>query len=137
VRFGVAAVIECLALLPLPLWIVALLARRRRGEPIAALVRATLFAVLVSFVLAHVNRWFDVWKSHPYFPSGHETFASCMGAAVVVADRRYVGLCAVLLATLGYALVRAGWHGRFEVIAGFLLGTATLATVQVIIDKAG
>ncbi len=127
-----AAAIECLAALPALLWAVALLARRHRGEPVAPLVRATLLAVLVSFVLAHLNRWFDLWKSHPYFPSGHETFASCMGAALVFADRRYAVVAAILLAVLGYALVRAGWHGRFEVVAGFLLGAATLAVTQVI-----
>ncbi len=134
-RLGVAVTIECLAALPALLWVIVLLERRHRGKPVALLVRATLVAVLASFVLAHVNRWFDLWRSHPYFPSGHETFASCMGAALVFADRRYAPAAVIVLAALGYALVRAGWHGRLEVIAGFLLGTATLAVTQVIFSR--
>lgn len=123
----IAAYLDSLATLPAIVWIVVILVRRRRGLPVGALVRATLLALVVSFVLAHVNRWLDLWKSHPYFPSGHETFASCMCAALVVLDRRFLVPAMLLLALLGYSLVRTGWHGRFEVVGGFVLGAGIAA----------
>jgi len=126
------ALIEMLAALPAVAWLVAAATRRSRGRPIAAFVRTTILAVLLSFVLAHINRWFDLWKAHPYFPSGHETFAACMATALVVLGRRTLVPMLALLALLGYLLVRMGWHGRFEVVAGAALGAAvTLAVVQV------
>ncbi|HEY9084752.1 MAG TPA: phosphatase PAP2 family protein [Candidatus Tyrphobacter sp.] len=109
------------------LWIYTLVARRRRGAPLGGSVRATLWAVVISFTLAHVNRWFDLWPAHPYFPSGHETLAACLATAAALEDRRLALLAFPLLALLGYALVRSGWHDRMEVVAGFLLGALVMA----------
>ena len=128
-RYLTAVFIDGLATLPFLLWCLIVALRRARGQRLAPLVRAALWAIALSFVLAHVNRWFDLWKSHPNFPSGHETFASCMGTALVLIDRRWVWLVLPLLGLLGYALVRAGWHGRLEVVGGFLLGTAVMAVL--------
>lgn len=119
----VEVVIDGLVALLVLLWLFSLLARRRSGEHLDGYVRTTLWAVVISYVFAHVNRWFDLWHAHPYFPSGHETLAACVGAAIVNRDRRYLFLVATLLALLGYALVRAGYHDPTEVVAGFVLGT--------------
>ncbi len=129
-RLLVAAVIDGLATLPFLLWLFVVAVRRARGERITSLVHAVLWAIAVSYVFAHVNRWFDLWKAHPYFPSGHETFASCMGTALVLIDRRWALLVLPSLALLGYGLVRVGWHGRLEVVVGFLLGTVVMATAR-------
>ncbi len=126
----VPAIINGLAALPFVLWLFVVALRRVRGEDVATFVRAAIWAIAASYVLAHVNRWFDLWKAHPNFPSGHETFASCMSTALVFIDRRWGVLVLPLLALLAYALVRAGWHGRLEVVAGFLLGTAVMLTVS-------
>lgn len=128
----IAAFIDALAATPSLLWLLLIARRYERGLPIGATVRATLVAVALSYVLAHVNRWFDLWKAHPNFPSGHETFAACVGAVLVSLDRRFWPYVLAILAILGYGLVRAGWHSRYEVIAGFLLGAGIAAcTLQV------
>lgn len=128
----IAAFIDALAATPSLLWLVVIARRHERGLPISATVRATLLAVVLSYVLAHVNRWLDLWKAHPNFPSGHETFAACVGAALVYLDRRFLPYVLAILALLGFGLVRAGWHSRYEVIAGFLLGAGiTACTLQV------
>lgn len=128
----IAAFIDTLATLPALAWIVVMLVRRERNLPVSAQIRAAVLAVVISFVLAHVNRWFDLWKQHPYFPSGHETFAACACTLLVAIDRRFLVPAMLLLALLGYSLVRTGWHGRFEVIGGFVLGAAVAAcTLQV------
>lgn len=124
---AIDGIIDGLALLPAVAWLIAVIVRKRSGTAVGPLVRATVAAAILSFVLAHVNRWADLWPAHPNFPSGHETFASCMAVALAALDRRSLAFSAVLLAALGYALVRAGWHGRFEVVGGFLLGSAVMA----------
>jgi membrane-associated phospholipid phosphatase len=118
--------LDGMAALPAIVWLAYVIARVRRGVRNPAFVRATVEAVVAAFLLAHVNRWFDLWKSHPNFPSGHETVATCMAVALAAIDRRTLPFSAVLLAVLGYWLVRTGWHGRFEVIGGFLLGAAVM-----------
>ena len=123
------AFIEFLAVLPAALWILTIAAQARRGRAAVAVAWPVVVAVAISFVLAHVNRWFDLWKAHPYFPSGHETFAACMATALVYADRRWAVPMLALLALLGSMLVRAGWHGRMEVVAGALLGIVVAAAV--------
>lgn len=122
-----AVYIDTLATLPALVWLVVVLLRWRSGASVTAAVRAGVLAVAVSYVLAHVNRWLDLWKSHPYFPSGHETFASCMCALLVALDRRFLVPSMLVLALLGYSLVRSGWHGRFEVVGGFVLGAGVAA----------
>ncbi len=122
-----AVFIDGLVALLALLWLLTLVARRRRGEPIVGSVRATLWAIVISFILAHLNRWFDLWPAHPYFPSGHETFAACIGTAAVFEKRRLVLPVFALIALLGYGLVRLGWHDPMEVIAGFALGTVVAA----------
>ncbi|MGH7737092.1 MAG: phosphatase PAP2 family protein [Candidatus Tyrphobacter sp.] len=125
----IAALLDSLAALPAVVWLIATSRDARAGR--GPFIRATIEAVVLSFVLAHVNRWFDLWKTHPYFPSGHETFAACVATALVVRDRRYLIFALVVLVILGYGLVRSGWHGRFEVVAGFILGSVvTLTTLK-------
>jgi membrane-associated phospholipid phosphatase len=114
--------------LPFAGWLVLLAVLNRRGVRVVGLVRATLWALVVSFILAHVNRWFLLWHRDPNFPSGHETFASCLWTAVVLIDRRFIIAALPLLALLAYVLVRAGWHGRLDVLGGFLLGTIAMVT---------
>ena len=120
-----AVVIDGLVALLVLLWLLAIVARRRRGERVGGSLRATLWAVVISFIIAHVNRWFDLWPAHPYFPSGHETLAACLATAIVLENRRFALLAFALTAFLGYALVRFGWHDPMEVVAGFALGTLT------------
>jgi len=108
------------------LWLFTVIMRHQRGEPIIVILRATLAALVISYIIAHVDRWFYLWPYHPDFPSGHETFASCIGTALVIEDRRYLWLVLPLLALLGYGLVRAGWHVPSDVAGGFLLGTVVM-----------
>ncbi len=123
----IALLIDSLAALPAAVWLCAVISQSRRERRVANFAWATLAAVVISGILAHVNRWLFLWKSHPNFPSGHETFAACVGTALVALDRRYLPLSLAICVVLGYALVRAGWHGRLEVAGGFILGIAVAA----------
>lgn len=125
-RVSIAVGIDGLVVLLAALWLLSILECRRRGKPVGAIVRATLLAVVISYVLAHLDRWFYFWPYHPDFPSGHETFASCIGTALVIEDRRFIWLVIPLLVLLGYALVRSGWHVPTDVVGGFLLGIVVM-----------
>lgn len=118
-----AWVIDPLAALPAVVWIAAVLLRAR-APGTRAHATATVLAVVVSYLLAHVNRWFGLWPAHPNFPSGHETFASCVSVMLVQLDSRFLWLVVPILAVLGYLLVVSGWHSRSEVLGGFVLGVA-------------
>ena len=79
------------------------------------------------------------------FPSGHVAAAACYGAIVVVAlwrSRRvwWPVLLAVLVvavsATVAWARMYRGMHFLSDVIAGFLLGVASVVTAWWILDHA-
>ena len=79
------------------------------------------------------------------FPSGHVAAAACYGAIVVVAlwRSRHVWwpvLLAVLVvavsATVAWARMYRGMHFLSDVIAGFLLGVASVVTAWWILDHA-
>ena len=93
---------------------VVLLARAR-STPLKGYVVATIAAVALTYALAHVNRWFDLWPPHKYFPSGHETLAASLGTSLAWRDRRWLWLAIPLAAVLAIALVRAGWHTWLDI----------------------
>jgi hypothetical protein len=117
----VDGVIDGLAVLP------SLVFRRR---PIQNEIRATLWAIALSYVLAHVNRWFALWPAYPNFPSGHMTFASCVWTELVALDRRYAFAAVPALAVLGYELFHAGWQGRVDIAGGVVLGPLVMLALR-------
>lgn len=124
--FVVDGVIDGLAvLLPLLVWIGALAFLYRRRS-VQSDIFATLLAVAVSYVLAHMNRWFGLWSAYPNFPSGHMTFATCLWTELVLIDRRYAFAAVPALALLAYALFHSAWHGRMDLAGGFVLGTIVM-----------
>jgi undecaprenyl-diphosphatase len=79
------------------------------------------------------------------FPSGHVAAAACYGAIVVVAlwrtRRRWVPVVlAVLVLTLtvivGWARMYRGMHYLSDVVAGVVLGLASVLTAWWILDHA-
>lgn len=108
-------------MLPFLVWIGVLVYLYRR-HPIGNEIRATLWAIAISYVLAHVNRWLGLWPAYPNFPSGHMTFASCVWTKLVLIDRRYSFAAVTGLGLLAYALYHSAWHGRVDLLGGFVLG---------------
>lgn len=124
--------INGLALLPALVIVGFALHAPRRA---VAILTVSGCAIIISYVLAHVNRWFGLWPAHPYFPSGHETFASCCWTVLTLLDRRSAIPAIVALALLAYSLVIAGWHGRLDVVGGFVLGLVVSAAVAAFVPS--
>ncbi len=80
-----------------------------------------LVALVIAVVLAHVNRWFDLWPAHRLFPSGHMTF--CLGVALSLGMLRPWSLAITLplLVPFGVALVALGFHTVWDVLGAIPL----------------
>jgi len=89
-----------------------------------------LAAVTIATVLAHLNRWFDLWPAHPYFASGHMTF--CLGVTLSVALLRPWSLVITLpvLVALGVALVELHFHRVGDVLGAIPLVLVVYAIVH-------
>jgi membrane-associated phospholipid phosphatase len=80
-----------------------------------------LTALLIALILAHLNRWFDLWPAHRYFASGHMTF--CLGLSLSLGRIRPWTLLVTLplLIPLGIALVMLHFHSVGDVLGAFLI----------------
>lgn len=81
--------------------------------------------LVLAIVLAHLNRWFDLWPAHRYFASGHMTF--CLGMSYSMARLRPASLAITLplLALEGIGLVAFHFHVLADVLGAFPIVLAT------------
>ena len=88
-----------------------------------------LMALGIATILAHLNRWFDLWPAHRWFASGHMTF--CFGVALSLAMLRPWSLVITipLLAPFGVALVALHFHNVWDVLGAFPLVLAVYGIV--------
>src|SRR5579862_4373436 len=92
---------------------------RRKGmarTPFAICLGA---ALLIVFLLAHINRWAKLWPAHLLFPSGHFCFALGLATAICFCDWRWLPALAILLGAYGWLIVALGFHSWFD-LAGSL-----------------
>lgn len=82
--------------------------------------RAVL-ALTVATVLAHVNRWFNLWPGYLYFPSGHMTF--CLGVAISLGmlQRWTLAVTLPLFIPFAKALNIYGFHTYWDIKGAVLL----------------
>jgi membrane-associated phospholipid phosphatase len=81
-----------------------------------------LVPLLMALLLAHINRLFDLWPEHLYFPSGHMTF--CLGVSLSFGLLRPWTLAVTLplLLLFGIALVAFRFHSILDVVGAIPLG---------------
>ena len=78
-----------------------------------------LLALLVTYVIAHVNRWFDLWPAHPKFPSGHVTYAACVLTSMSLLNLRWL-LLVPLLFVYSALIVALGFHLWMDIFAAMI-----------------
>ena len=80
-----------------------------------------LVALVLAIVLAHANRWFDLWPAHRLFASGHMTF--CLGVSLSLGTLRpwTLAITLPLLVPFGVALVALHFHSVWDVLGAVLL----------------
>jgi len=78
-------------------------------------LRASL-ALSLATVLAHLDRWFDLWPGHPYFASGHMTFVTGVAASLGVLRLWTIFITLPLLVPYGIFLVDLGFHCALDVV---------------------
>jgi membrane-associated phospholipid phosphatase len=79
-------------------------------------------ALLVTYLLAHINRWMPLWAEHRRFPSGHMTFFLTLATSFFLLDRRSALLTVPAAALYGWLIVFLGYHSWLD-----LMGAAVLA----------
>lgn len=83
-----------------------------------------VLAILLTYVLAHINRWLHLWPEHRLFPSGHMTYALCVIVSMSVLrswTRVFYGAMAVLLAAYAYLMVYQGYHDWLDIAGAVVM----------------
>ena len=70
----------------------------------------TGWALLVTFILAHINRWAHLWPGHYFCPSGHMTFFLTVATACFLVDRRSAFFTIPLALLYGELIVFLNFH---------------------------
>ncbi len=95
--------------------------RGNRGRVAGLMARAGI-ALLVTYLLAHINHWMPLWAEHRGFPSGHMTFFLTLATSFFLLDRRSSLLTVPAAALYGWLIVFLGYHSLLD-----LLGAVALA----------
>lgn len=93
--------------------------RHRNGSLIMA-SRAGL-ALLVTYLLAHLNHWMPLWRDHRGFPSGHMTFFLTLATSFFLLDRRSALLTVPAAALYGWLIVFLGYHTWLDLLGALAL----------------
>ncbi len=89
-----------------------------------------LLAVLTATVLAHVDRWFNLWPAHPYFASGHMTFTFGLAVSAGLLRPWTLAISLPLLVPFGVALYFLGFHTPFDILGAIPLVFAVYGTIH-------
>lgn len=81
----------------------------------------TAVPVLLTFALAHVNRWAHLWEGHLGFPSGHMSFVTCAATLLVLLNPKWIYAAIPLLCAYGWLLVHTHSHTWLDVIGAALM----------------
>lgn len=119
--------LKLLANLVNPCFALALLAaiwlprRDGSGPPPGVFTIRAVVAVLLVFVVAHVNRWLHLWPAHPMFPSGHMAFAASIATSWFVLARRSLLWTVPLQIAYGALIVYLGYHVWSDIIGAWIV----------------
>ncbi len=82
----------------------------------------TALSIGLAVILAESGKHFEIWRGHPSFPSGHETFGLAAAVSLVLWDSRWFWLTAPLILLLSWGLVGAHYHQPVDIAGACLLG---------------
>ena len=77
-------------------------------------------ALLVTYLIAHLNRWMHLWKNHGSFPSGHMTFYLAVATSFFLLDRRSALYTVPLAFFYGWLVVFLDFHTWTDVWGSLL-----------------
>ena len=77
--------------------------------------------LLLTYFLAHINRWMHLWKAHEFFPSGHMTFYLTVATAYFQLDRRTALISIPLAILYGELIVFLHFHIWLDIGGSLLL----------------
>lgn len=87
-------------------------------------IAGVVLALLMTYVLAHINRWLHLWPEHRLFPSGHMTYALCIIVSIALLrnwSKALYGAMAVLLVAYAYLMVYQAYHDWLDIIGAVIM----------------
>ena len=94
---------------------------RQRGRSAGVLMSRAGIALLVTYLLAHINHWMPLWSNHRGFPSGHMTFLLSVATSFFLLDRRSALLTIPVAALYGWLIVLLGYHSWLDLLGALAL----------------
>ena len=86
-----------------------------------AFVARSGLALLVTFLIAHINRWMPLWRDHRAFPSGHMTFFLTVATSFFLLSRRSAMFTVPLALLYGWLIVFLGYHSWLDLLGALLV----------------
>lgn len=105
----------------LVLWSHARRAREHEPFPLGRTLGAWIGAIVLVFVIAHLNRWLNLWPDYKYFPSGHIAYACCVATLGATLQRRSIALTTPLILLYSLLIVRLGYHAWLDIAGALVL----------------
>ena len=87
----------------------------------AAFACRVALALLITFVLAHINHWMVLWKGHHLFPSGHMTFYLSVATSFFLLDRRSAILTVPVALLYAWLIVDLDYHSWLDLFGAMIL----------------
>jgi membrane-associated phospholipid phosphatase len=108
---------------PILLAVLVFYAWKKNPHPLdgAAFLLRSAGALLVAFVLSHLNRWGHLWPGHHYFPSGHMTFYLSTATSLFFLEKRSAFLTLPIAAGYGWLMVWLRFHTWLDVVGAALV----------------
>jgi membrane-associated phospholipid phosphatase len=94
----------------------------------------SLGAIVISGVLAHINRYIEHGVHFTYWPSGHMTFYSVISTSFFLLVPRSVFYTLPAGLMYGYLMVFLGFHDWPDLLGGMILGISVALLIHSIAD---
>jgi len=91
-------------------FVIFVMARIRDRTEVVTILSRTGIALVVTYLLAHINRWMHLWKYHGSFPSGHMTFYISVATSFFLLSRRSALVTVPIAFLYGWLIVFLNFH---------------------------
>ena len=78
-------------------------------------------AIVVVYIVGHVNRKFHLWPIDPMFPSGHIGFSACIATCLFWLERRSLLITVPVIAAQSILIVYLGFHHWIDVFGALCI----------------
>ncbi|MEX1117982.1 MAG: phosphatase PAP2 family protein [Terrimicrobiaceae bacterium] len=82
-------------------------------------------AILITWLLTHVDKWIHVLRNQDGFPSGHMAFLLTVATAFFLLQRRSLWVTAPLAVLYGWLIVWMDYHSWWDLLSALIIAVPT------------